>query len=365
MPWNTTGNANTNAATDFLGTTDTRPLVIRTNNKAALEVDPTGKVGIGTATPQNLLHVGSGSTVIASTRVNAVVASTNPDAGIAIAQNIGVNVMLQASTAGGYIGTVTHHPLTLRTSDLDRLVIDSLGNTGLAQNRPQNLLHIGPGISTIASSRVNAVIASANPDAGIAISQNSGVNVLLQASGAGAFIGTTSNHALVLRTGDLDRVVVDSRGDMTVQGNLSVAKDLICIGADCAEHFDVAPDAICEPGTVMIITSGGVLDASRKAYDRRVAGVVSGASKFRPAILLDSRGDDDARPPIALAGKVYCRVDSADGPIEVGDLLTTSETVGHAMKATDRDKAFGAIIGKALAPFSQGCGLIPILVTLQ
>jgi hypothetical protein len=40
----------------------------------------------------------------------------------------------------------------------------------------------------------------------------------------------------------------------------------------------------------MIITSGGVLDASKKAYDRRVAGVVSGASKLRPAILLDSRG---------------------------------------------------------------------------
>jgi hypothetical protein len=166
MPWNITGNANTNAATDFLGTTDTKPLVIRTNNKTALEIDPTGKVGIGTATPQNLLHVGPGSTVISSTRVNAVVASTNPDAGIAIAQNIGVNVLLQASTAGGYIGTVTHHPLTLRTSDLDRLVIDSLGNTGLAQNRPQNLLHIGPGTSAIASSRVNAIIASANPRRG-------------------------------------------------------------------------------------------------------------------------------------------------------------------------------------------------------
>lgn len=51
-------------------------------------------------------------------------------------------------------------------------------------------------------------------------------------------------------------------------------------------------------------------------------------------------------------------MDSAQEPIEVGDLLTTSETVGHAMKATDLDKAFGAIMGKALAPFSQGRGLI-------
>jgi len=117
-------------------------------------------------------------------------------------------------------------------------------------------------------------------------------------------------------------------------------------------------DAICDPGTVMIITAGGVLDASRKAYDRRVAGVVSGASKFRPAILLDRRGDDDARPPIALAGKVYCRWILPRNRSRWAICSQPLKTVGHAMKATDRDKAFGAIIGKALAPFSQGRGLI-------
>jgi hypothetical protein len=69
--------------------------------------------------------------------------------------------------------------------------------------------------------------------------------------------------------------------------------------------------------------------------------------------------------PIALMGKVYCKVDASYGAIEVGDLLTTSSTPGHAMKANDPMKAFGSVIGKALRPLDSGEGLIPILIALQ
>jgi hypothetical protein len=71
------------------------------------------------------------------------------------------------------------------------------------------------------------------------------------------------------------------------------------------------------------------------------------------------------RMPVALMGKVYCKVDARHSPIEVGDLLTTSSTPGHAMKANDAHKAFGAVLGKALRPLEQGQGIIPILVALQ
>ena len=354
MAWNTNGNAATNPAADFLGTTDAQPLVVRTNSTEAMRVDPSGKVGVGTKTPQNSLHVGPGSSTILSSRVNAVVASSAPDAGIAIAQNSGVNVLLQASGAGGYIGTTTNHPLVLRTGDQDRVVVTATGN-----------LQVGHGSTSIVSSRVNGVFASVAPDAGIAIAQNSGVNVLLQASGAGGYIGTTSNHPLVFRTVDLDRMFIDNRGDVFMNGNLSVAKDVILTGADCAENFDMVPDAACEPGTVMSIGINGALDASSRPYDTKVAGVVSGAGKFRPGIILDKQADEEGRHPIALCGKAYCKVDARYSAIEVGDLLTTSETAGHAMKATDQDRAFGAVIGKALADLPDGQGLIPILISLQ
>ena len=63
--------------------------------------------------------------------------------------------------------------------------------------------------------------------------------------------------------------------------------------------------------------------------------------------------------------KVFCKVDAEYGPVEVGDLLTTLPTAGHSMKAEDPLRAFGAVIGKALASHSSGRGLIPVLVVLQ
>ena len=81
--------------------------------------------------------------------------------------------------------------------------------------------------------------------------------------------------------------------------------------------------------------------------------------------MLDKRRSVGNRKSISLMGKVHCKVDARSAPIEVGDLLTTSSTKGHAMKAADPMKAFGSVIGKALRPFKAGTGLIPILVALQ
>jgi hypothetical protein len=155
------------------------------------------------------------------------------------------------------------------------------------------------------------------------------------------------------------------KGNQTVSGNVSVGGDVILTGADCAERFDLSACAAAEAGTVMVIGEDGGLQPSARAYDRRVAGVVSGAGVFRPGIVLDKRADDEGRTTIALVGKVYCKVDADSAPIAVGDLLTTSATSGHAMKVVDPIKAFGAVIGKALRPMASGQGLIPILISLQ
>ena len=58
-------------------------------------------------------------------------------------------------------------------------------------------------------------------------------------------------------------------------------------------------------------------------------------------------------------------MDAGSSSIEVGDLLTTSPTPGHAMKAEDPLRAFGAVIGKALRPWKEGTGMIPVLIALQ
>jgi hypothetical protein len=135
--------------------------------------------------------------------------------------------------------------------------------------------------------------------------------------------------------------------------------------ADIAEDFGVQPGAVIDPGTVVVLDQLGRLRPGDDSYDRKVAGVVCGAGKFRPAIILDRQPAESNSLSVALTGKVCCKVDAQYSPIEVGDLLTTSPTEGHAMKASDPSKAFGAVIGKALHPLPLGQGMIPILVALQ
>jgi hypothetical protein len=102
------------------------------------------------------------------------------------------------------------------------------GNVGIGNPEPKNKLHIGSGKSTITNDRVSVVIATKATDTGIAIAQEGGslgpVNLLLQASVAGAYIGTTSNHTLVLRTKDADRVSIDNEGNLLANSTLIVLK---------------------------------------------------------------------------------------------------------------------------------------------
>jgi hypothetical protein len=147
-------------------------------------------------------------------------------------------------------------------------------------------------------------------------------------------------------------------------GDVQVNGDIFLPGADCAEQFDILDTNQIEPGAVLVIDDGGVLRPSSKAYDTKVAGVASGAGAYRPGIVLDRRERSAKRLPVSLVGKVFCKVDAQYSSIEVGDLLTSSPTPGHAMKATEPHRAFGAVIGKALAQWRDGIGLIPILVAL-
>jgi hypothetical protein len=137
--------------------------------------------------------------------------------------------------------------------------------------------------------------------------------------------------------------------------------DIVFANADAAEYFDLAEEDV-EPGSVMVLTDDGAVTVSERPYDTRVAGVVSGAGSFAPALVLDRRDTGSSRAPIALMGKVFCK---AEGPIGVGDLLTTGGRPGHAMAITEPGRALGAVLGKALAPLKRGCDMIPVLVALQ
>jgi hypothetical protein len=152
-------------------------------------------------------------------------------------------------------------------------------------------------------------------------------------------------------------------GDVWVDGDLNALGDILLRNRDICERFPIKSPAAT--GSVMVMGSDGVLTLCVKAYDKSAVGVISGAGDLRPAITLGAISQSVSDAPIALVGTANCLVDAEQGSIEVGDLLTSSNTPGHAMKATDAIKSFGAVIGKALAPLERGYGLIPMVVGLR
>lgn len=135
-------------------------------------------------------------------------------------------------------------------------------------------------------------------------------------------------------------------------------------GADVAEKFNV--DEKADPGTVVAIDPdhSGSLCVARGAYNRKVAGVLSGAGNLDAGLTLSAPGASGSQA-VAMTGRVWVRCNTSDGPIELGDLLTTSDTAGYAMKVGDYARAQGATIGKAMTALPSGKGLVLALVTLQ
>ena len=134
---------------------------------------------------------------------------------------------------------------------------------------------------------------------------------------------------------------------------------LVVRGADIIER--VHSDQKLQPGEVISLDLDRTNSVSRsqRAYDRTVLGVVSGAGGIRHGMELTQEGVLDGEVPVAIAGRVKVKI---TGNIVPGDLLTTSDKPGYAMKAKNRRKRDGAVIGKALGyPDAEGLVLMLVL----
>jgi hypothetical protein len=201
------------------------------------------------------------------------------------------------------------------------------------------------------------------------IQQNDGGNAIRMAAHGG--FGQNTNGPEIRLHDVNSNASLWLYGDYNGTGESRVIANVVEItgGSDLSEQFDIAAGALAiEPGAVVSIDpdSPGDLRLSTEAYDRKVAGIVSGADGIKPGLLMGQKGSEaDGEHPVALTGRVYCKVDASFGSIEPGDLLTTSPNPGHAMKVSDHDQALGAILGKAMTTLDSGQGLVLVLVSLQ
>jgi hypothetical protein len=169
-------------------------------------------------------------------------------------------------------------------------------------------------------------------------------------------------------SGGVPTVILDA--DVSGDGRVTTEVLEITGGADLSEQFDILPGTVdaVEPGMVLSIDPDrvGYLRISESAYDATVAGIVSGAGGVKTGMLMGQTGSvADGKHAVALSGRVWCKADASYGKISPGDLLTTSNTPGHAMKASDIQRMHGALLGKAMSSLVSGTGLVLVLVSLQ
>jgi hypothetical protein len=190
---------------------------------------------------------------------------------------------------------------------------------------------------------------TAVPAAGGAPATVSGNINVINSSTVDFYTGTSTLKIGSITTGLTGSTL--NTGTITGKWSLGAQSTLQATYADLAEFYEGDQDY--EPGTVLVFGGDKEVTTTDTINDTRLAGVVS----TDPAYMMNSE-QTGIKVCIALAGRVPCKV---VGRVKKGDMLTTSATVGYAVKALN--PTLGAIIGKALEDKDYGeAGVIQIAV---
>ncbi len=307
-------------------------------------IDTSGHVGIWTLTPQYRLDV-NGSIGVEDSLYYSSQTYTFMNSGVM--DNYVNSIRAFSYTMSNFIINEDGGVFNFRvesSANGNALYLDGLNDRlGIGTGVPQNRLDVeGAAVIGVSYSGSNTA-----PSNGLLVEGKVGIGTT-----------NTSNAMVSIRS---DGILIEGKNS----SNQTVVQ--IGEGLDYSETFPITQEEVT-PGTVMSIDAAnkGYLTVCTEAYDSKVAGIVAGANGLGSGIKLGSSTEIAGDHAIALAGRVYCKVDTRYGDIEPGDLLTTSPTPGHAMVVKDYNRAAGAILGKAMEGIAGGeKGQILVLVTLQ
>lgn len=322
------------------GTEKTRMVIDRT----------TGDVGIGTDEPLADLHVMGGANVGSiyvtpdepgADKYSELVLGEDDDA------TFGMKVRYD-----GLNNKLKFQRFVSGTAETHLSIDRDGGKVGIGTVNPGGQLEVESDGQGAGNATVRAINTSTSTGlAFVAESNGDGTTAIIKQFGTGQILKGETTAGTVFRVSNTGRVVTTA---LEITG-----------GGDLVEGFE--SDDRLEPGTVVAIdpANAGQLIASEGAYDTKVAGVVSGANGVNHGIRMGQHDVLDGDTLVAMAGRVWVRATAENGAIRPGDLLTTASAAGCAMRATDGERSFGAVIGKAMSGLDAETGLVLVLVNLQ
>ena len=349
------GSSSSGASGAWIGTRSNSPLFFFTNNGQPTVTLTGGNVGINTTTPQSRLAIRTGTfDAYGFTQTNGT-----------------VTVGTYVDNNGGAFGTRSNAPLYFFTnSSAPQVTLTQSGDFGIGVTPQAGLkLDVG-GVGRFITANGNINLGTPNGETGISIIGSNRADVrfngttLTLAAGTGA--GVPANTGISVNTsGNVGVGTVNPTTKFEVAGTTKTGTLQITGGSDLAENFEIAGEI--KPGMVVAIDprNPGKLILARGAYNRQAAGIVSGANNLAAGMILPNLTENENSLPVALSGRVWVYADASKNSINAGDLLTTSDTAGYAMKVTKYKRANGAIIGKAMTELKSGTGLVLVLVALQ
>jgi hypothetical protein len=139
--WSVLGNAGTNPATNFIGTSDNQSFVFRTNNLERMRLDANGNFGVGTNLPTRSFHVSNNSTSTTNGQLYLEQQGTG-DALIHIGNTGGrhFNLGLDTSAESFKIGTSATTATAVTTSTL--MTLQPTGEVGIGTTTPDRKAEI-------------------------------------------------------------------------------------------------------------------------------------------------------------------------------------------------------------------------------
>jgi hypothetical protein len=248
-------------------------------------------------------------------------------------------------------------------------------------------------------SGIGLTLNSSNND-GLCI-QSAGDGVRVESAGDDGVQVTSASYGFYVESATKDGVVVWSAGDdgvyVSSAGRYGVYADSTATYGFCTpdslyvggkidvvgtvdpligERFKVDPKGQYEVGDLLVIDPNSpYLVLSSEPNDTKVIGVVGPSLDYKDGELMvivfgwhGAKPAENDSESVRVVARI--KVDASYGPIRRGDLLTSSPTPGHAMKAQPVKIGGveiyrpGTIIGKALEGLSEGRGLIEVFIVL-